>query len=121
MAIARFIDHSAFQVQNGRSDGLLAWLTENETRLLAAFPPALQWLGCYTEVIAGDSSGLWHLLIGADRYGALDDFVTTVRDPASDLGPLIGGLLSFFNLSNESKGGRWLYRAAPDVVVWENQ
>lgn len=120
MAVAHFIDHWEFTLKEGKTQQLLDWLQLHEEELAASFPPGCSWLGLFGEVIGGESAAGWHMLFGLDRYGALDALATTGRDPHTEFGRLSGELLSFFDQSNAARGGRWLYRAAPDIFVIGN-
>lgn len=121
MAVARFIDHRTFTLRDGQSAALQQWLTANEKALAASFPAGAQWLGAYAEVYGGETDSGWHVLFGLDSYAALDRTSAAGGDPGSEFGRLIGELLSFFDLSSSGHGGSSLYRAAPSVVVWENE
>jgi len=120
MAGTRFIDHRAYAVREGQAAALQAWLMQNEQQLAAAFPPGSQYLGLYAEIYGGEGPGYWHLLYGVESYGTLDITSATAADEETDLGRLVGELLSFFDLSPTAPGGSWLYRAASNAVVWEN-
>jgi len=119
MAVAAFIDHQVSMIREGQIHAFLAWLEANESRLAELMPAGSKWLGVYGEVIGGDSPGWWHTLLGLDNYGALDAVAEAVRDPNTELGRLINEMNDFFDPSNSSRNARWLYRAAPNIIVWE--
>lgn len=120
MAVARFIDHWEFTLKEGQSQGLLDWLRAHEQELAASMPAGTSWLGLFGEVIGGESGPGWHMLFGLDNYAALDTLADTGRDETSEFNRLTGELLSFFDLSQTARSGRWLYRAAPNIYVMEN-
>jgi hypothetical protein len=119
MAVAAFIDHWAVTIKNGRLKAFLDWLQKNEAGFAAGFPAGCRWLGMYGEVIGGENAHRWHMLLGLDSYGALDNLFEAVRDPKTEFGGLFADLQSYFDLTNEAKEARWLYRAAPTINVWE--
>lgn len=118
MAVAAFIDHWAMTLKDGQSAALFAWLERNESTFAAAFPEGSQWLGAYAEVIGGDSAGWWHVLIGHQNYGGLDAVADASRGQ-TEFGRLISELFGFFDQTGAARSARWLYRAAPNIVVWE--
>jgi hypothetical protein len=120
VAVAHFIDHWEFTLKDGKSRQLLDWLQHHEAELAASFPSGCSWLGLFGDVIAGESGPGWHMLYGLDTYGALDALASSGRDAHSEFGRLSRELLSFFDQSNAARGGRRLYRAAPDIFVIEN-
>jgi len=119
MAMAAFIDHWAMIAKDGESDALLEWLQKNEARLAAALPEGSQWLGLYGEVVGGEGPGWWHMLIGLEKYGTIDTVYEAARDPGSELGGLLADLFGYFDQTNQARGGRWLWRAAPYIKIWE--
>jgi hypothetical protein len=119
MAVAAFIDHWAMTLKERKSAALFAWLEQNETKFAQAFPQGSQWLGTYAEVIGGNSQGWWHLMIGHQNYAGLDVVADASRDPSSDFGRLITELFGFFDQTSAARSARWLYRAAPNIVIWE--
>jgi hypothetical protein len=119
MAMAAFIDHWAMTLKDGQSAALFAWLERNESKLAAAFPPGSQWLGTYAEVIGGNSQNWWHVMIGHQNYGGLDSVADASRDQKAEFGRLITELFGFFDQTSAARSARWLYRAAPNIVVWE--
>ncbi len=119
MAATRFMDHWHLIVRDGQADKMLEWLSKNEEPLAEAAPAGLQWIGLYGTVFGGRDWG-WHLFIGLDSYGAMDQLAAAGRDPGSDFGKLLTQLFSFFIMGDDAPGGRWLHRAAPDIVNWGN-
>jgi hypothetical protein len=117
MAATRFMDHWQLVLRDGQSDKMLAWLSRNEGRLAETTPAGLQWIGLYGTVFGGHDWG-WHLFIGLDSYAGMDQMAAAAGDPESEFAKLLTELFSFFDMSDDSPGGRWLHRAAPDIVDW---
>ena len=118
MAVAAFIDHWAMTLKDGQAAALFSWLERNEGMLAEAFPAGSQWLGTYAEVIGGNSSGWWHVMIGHQDYGGLDNVANASREN-SEFGRLMSELFGFFDQTGAARSARWLYRAAPNIVIWE--
>ena len=87
--------------------------------LAAAFPDGSRWLGLYGEVIGGESPDWFHMLLGLEKYGSIDAVYELARDPQTELGRLIADLFGFMDQTSRAPGGRWLWRAAPSMKVWE--
>jgi hypothetical protein len=113
------MDHWQLILRDGQSEKMLAWLTKNEGRLAETTPDGVQWIGLYGTVFGGHDWG-WHLFFGLDAYGAMDQFAVTAGDKKGEFAKLLAELFSFFDMGDDSPGGRWLHRAAPDIVGWGN-
>lgn len=118
MSVAPFIDHWTIQVNNDDVQKLKAWLVENEKSLAKSTPPGIKWLGLYAEIIGGNT-GRWHLLLGADRYGALDTL--SAADASSDFMRLVSELFGMFDTRSDVPGSRSLYRAAPNLATYDSE
>ena len=113
-----FIAEMGFDVKEGRTKDLQAWLQDNEAELAKECPPGIEYLGTYTAIYNPDTTlGSCRIYWRMDSYAAQDRFAAAMKD-GGRFAELIEEQTAFVDQRNEANWSSGLYKAIADASIW---
>jgi hypothetical protein len=113
-----FIAEFGFDVKKGKARDLQRWLSENESKLAAACPSGVEYIGTYTVVQTSEKrAGAYRQLLRLDSYGAQDTLAAAMKE-GGEFADLFEELSQFVDQEREADWSSGLYKAVTDASIW---
>jgi hypothetical protein len=113
-----FIVEEGFDVKKGQAQDFQRWLSENESKLAAACPSGVQYIGTYAVIVSSEKhSGQYRWLLRMESYGSQDTFAAAMSEGGVFAG-LVEGMTEFMDEDREADWSRGLYKAVTDTNFW---
>ncbi len=113
-----FIAEFGFDVKKGQAQDLQRWLSENESKIPAACPRGVEYIGTYAVVQTSEKhAGGFRQLFRLESYGSQDTMAAAMKEGGA-FASLIEGMSKFID---QDRGADWssgLYKAVTDASMW---
>jgi hypothetical protein len=112
-----FIAEYGFDIKQGQTQDFQRWLSENESKLAAACPSGVEYIGTYAVVSSSEKhSGGFRQFLRMESYGSQDTMAAALKEGGA-FSTLLGGMFQFID---RDKGADWcqsLYKAVTDLSL----
>jgi hypothetical protein len=116
----RFLQLNGFTVRGDRQVDFQRWVTENEGRIKAAYPPGSEYGGIYAAVFSSEKEvGEYFWIDILDSYAALDRSAADARDPDSAIATINAELNEFFEPDRHAPWSKILLKSVVDATVMD--
>jgi hypothetical protein len=113
-----FIAEFGFDVKQGRAKDFQQWLSENESKLAAACPSGVDYVGTYAVMYSSEkNAGGYRQLLSMDSYGSQDAFSAAMKE-GGEFASLIEEMTEFFDQDRDANWSNGLYKAVTDLSIW---
>jgi hypothetical protein len=113
-----FIAEFGFDVKKGQSRDLQRWLSENESKVAAACPSGIEYVGTYAVVWSSEKrSGGYRQLFRMESYGSQDTFAAAMQE-GGDFAKLMEEASQFVDQDREADWSNGLYKAVTATSFW---
>ena len=113
-----FIAEFGFDVKKGRAQDFQRWLSENDSKVAAACPSGVEYVGTYAVIYSSEKhSGGYRQLFRMESYGSQDTLAAAMKEGGA-FANLIEEMTEFFDQDREADWSNGLYKAVTDTSVW---
>ena len=113
-----FIAEFGFDVKKGRAQEFQRWMSENESKLAAACPSGVEYVGTYAVMYSSEKhAGAFRQLFRLENYGAQDVFAAAMKE-GGEFASLIEGATEFVDQEKDANWSNGLYKAVTDLSIW---
>jgi hypothetical protein len=113
-----FISQFGFDVKKGQAQDFQRWLSENESKVAAACPSGVEYVGTYAVMYSSEKhSGGYRQLFRLDSYGAQDAFAAAMKE-GGEFAKLVEEMTEFVDQEREADWSNGLYKAVTDASMW---
>ena len=113
-----FITEFGFDVKQGQARDFQGWLTENESKLAAACPSGVEYIGTYAVIYTSEKqAGAYRQLFRMESYGSQDTFAAAMKEGGT-FATLIDEMSKFGDQDREANWSSNLYKAVTDTSIW---
>lgn len=113
-----FIAEFGFDVKKGRAQDFQRWLSENESKVAAACPSGVEYVGTYAVIYSSEKhSGGYRQLLRMESYGSQDTLAAAMKEGGA-FANLIEEMTEFFDQDREADWSNGLYKAVTDTSLW---
>ncbi len=113
-----FIAEFGFDVKKGRAQDFQRWMSENESKLAAACPAGVEYVGTYAVMYSSEKhSGSFRQFFRMESYGSQDTFAAAMKDGGA-FAKLIEETSEFIDQDREADWSNGLYKAVTDISLW---
>jgi antibiotic biosynthesis monooxygenase (ABM) superfamily enzyme len=111
-----FIFELGFDVKQGKMREFQEWLSENESKLAAAYPSGVEYIGTFGVIFTSEkNTGGFRQFLRLDSYAAQDALAAAMRD--GDLGTLLAEGNEFIDHDRGADWSNGLYKAVTDLSM----
>ena len=111
-----FIAEFGFDLKKGRAQEFQRWMSENESKLAAACPSGIEYIGTYAVMYSSEKhAGAFRQLFRLENYGAQDIFAAAMKE-GGEFASLIEGASEFIDQEKDWSSG--LYKSVTDLSIW---
>ncbi len=113
-----FIAEFGFDVKKGQARDFQRWLSENESKLAAACPSGVEYIGTYAVVHTSEKhAGGYRQLLRLESYGSQDTLAAAMKEGGA-FADLFEELTQFIDQDREADWSSGLYKAVTDASIW---
>lgn len=113
-----FIAEFGFDVKKGRAQDFQRWLSENDSKVAAACPSGVEYVGTYAVIYSSEKhSGGYRQLFRMESYGSQDTLAAAMKEGGA-FANLIEEMTEFFDQDREADWSNGLYKAVADTSLW---
>jgi len=113
-----FIAEFGFDVNKGQSRDLQRWLSENESKVAAACPSGIEYIGTYAVIYTSEKrSGAYRQLFRMESYGSQDALAAAMKEGGT-FATLYEEMSRFVDEDREANWSSGLYKAVTDTSIW---
>src|SRR5262245_45146280 len=113
-----FIAEFGFDVKKGRAQEFQAWLSDNESKVSAACPSGVEYIGTYAVMYSSEKhSGGFRQFFRLDSYGAQDAMASAMKE-GGEFAKLVEAMSEFADQDREADWSNGLYKAVTDASMW---
>jgi hypothetical protein len=113
-----FIAEFGFDVKKGQAQDFQRWLSENESKIPAACPPGIEYIGTYAVVQTSEKhAGGFRQLFRMESYGSQDTMAAAMKE-GGDFADLIQEMSKFVDQDRDADWSSGLYKAVTDTSIW---
>src|SRR5262245_34405055 len=113
-----FIADFGFDVKKGRAQDFQRWLSEKESKVAAACPTGIEYVGTYAVMYSSEKhAGGFRQFFRLDSYGAQDRFAAAMKE-GGEFAQLIEQMSEFADQEKDAHWSNGLYKAVTDASMW---
>jgi hypothetical protein len=113
-----FIAEFGFDVKQGKAQEFQKWLAENESKIAAACPPGVEYVGTYAVIYTSEKhAGGFRQYLRLDSYGAQDLLAAAMKE-GGDFATLVDEVSQFVDQDRTADWSNGLYKAVTDTSFW---
>jgi hypothetical protein len=113
-----FIAEFGFDVKKGQAQDFQRWLSENESKIPAACPPGIEYIGTYAVIYSSEKhSGGYRQLLRMASYGSQDTLAAAMKEGGA-FATLLEGMTEFIDQDREANWSNGLFKAVTDTSIW---
>jgi hypothetical protein len=113
-----FIAEFGFDVKQGQAQDFQRWLSENESKIPAACPPGVEYIGTYAVVQTSEKhAGGYRQLLRLESYGSQDTLAAAMKEGGA-FANLIEEMTKFIDQDRAADWSSSLYKAVTDTSIW---
>ena len=113
-----FIAEYGFDVKKGQAQDFQRWLAENESKLAAACPQGIEYIGTYTVVQTSEKhAGGFRSLLRMESYGSQDTLAAAMKEGGA-YADLFVEMTKFIDQDRDADWSSNLYKAVTDASIW---
>ena len=113
-----FIAEFGFDVKKGRAQDFQRWMSENESKLAAACPSGIEYVGTYAVMYSSEKhSGAFRQFFRMESYGSQDTFAAAMKEGGA-FANLVEGMTEFVDQERDANWSNGLYKAVTDISLW---
>ena len=113
-----FIAEFGFDVKQGQAQDFQRWLSENESKIPAACPQGVEYIGTYAVVQTSEKhAGGFRQLFRMESYGSQDTMAAAMKEGGA-YANLIEEMSKFIDLGRDADWSSNLYKAVRDTSMW---
>ena len=116
-----FIAEYGFDVKKGQAQDFQRWLSENESKLAAACPKGIEYIGTYAVVQTSEKhTGGFRSLLRMESYGSQDTLAAAMKEG----GAYADLFMEMTKFIDQDRGADWssnLYKAVTDASIWGDE
>jgi hypothetical protein len=113
-----FIADFGFDLKKGRAQDFQRWLSENESKVAAACPSGVEYVGTYAVMYSSEKhAGGFRQFFRLDSYGAQDTFAAAMKE-GGEFAQLIEQMSEFVDQEKDAHWSNGLYKAVTDASMW---
>lgn len=113
-----FIAEFGFDVKKGQARDFQRWLSENESKVAAACPSGVEYVGTYTVIYSSEKhAGGYRQLLRMESYGSQDTLAAAMKEGGA-FANLIEEMNKFVDEDREADWSNGLYKAVTDASIW---
>jgi hypothetical protein len=113
-----FIADFGFDVKKGKAQDFQRWMSENESKLAAACPSGIEYVGTYAVMYSSEKqAGSFRQFFRMESYGSQDTFAAAMKEGGA-FAHLLEGMSEFVDQDREARWSNGLYKAVTDLSMW---
>ena len=113
-----FIAEFGFDVKQGKAREFQRWLSENESKIAAACPAGIEYIGTYAVIFSSEKhAGAYRQLLRLESYGSQDVLAAAMKEGGA-FADLVNGIGQFIDQDREADWSNGLYKAVTDTSIW---
>jgi hypothetical protein len=113
-----FIADFGFDVKKGRAQDFQRWLSENESKLAAACPSGVEYVGTYAVMYSSEKhAGSYRQFFRMESYGSQDTMAAAMKEGGA-FAKLIEETSEFVDQDREADWSNGLYKSVTDISLW---
>jgi hypothetical protein len=113
-----FIAEFGFDVKKGQAQDFQRWLSENESKIPAACPEGVEYIGTYAVVQTSEKhAGGYRQLLRLESYGSQDALAAAMKEGGA-FASLLEGMTKFIDNDRDADWSSSLYKAVTDTSMW---
>ena len=113
-----FIAEFGFDVRQGQARDFQRWLSENESKVAAACPSGVEYVGTYAVIFTSEKqSGGYRQLFRMESYGSQDVLAAAMKEGGA-FANLLNEMSEFVDQDREANWSNGLYKAVTDTSIW---
>jgi hypothetical protein len=107
-----------FDVKQGQARDFQRWLSENKSKLAAACPDGVEYIGTYSVIHSSEKhAGGYRQLLRLESYGSQDTLAAAMKD-GGDFASLFEEISRFVDQDRDADWSSGLYKAVTDASIW---
>ena len=113
-----FIAEFGFDVKKGQAQDFQRWLSENESKIPAACPAGIEYIGTYAVIYSSEKhAGGYRQLLRMENYGSQDALAAAMKEGGA-FANLLEAMTEFIDQDREADWSNGLYKAVTDTSIW---
>jgi hypothetical protein len=113
-----FMSEFGFSVKQGQARDFQRWLSENESKVSAACPSGVEYIGTYAVIYTSEKqSGAYRQFFRMESYGSQDTLAAAMKEGGA-FASLFEEMSKFVDQDREADWSNGLYKAVTDTSIW---
>jgi hypothetical protein len=116
-----FIAEYGYDVKKGQAQDFQRWLSENESKLAAAYPKGIEYIGTYAVVQTSEKhAGAFRSLLRMESYGSQDTLAAAMKEGGA-YADIFMEMTKFIDQDKDANWSSNLYKAVTDASIWSDE
>ena len=113
-----FIAEFGFDTKQGKAHEFQKWLAENESKLAAACPEGVEYVGTYAAIFSSEKhAGGYRQFLRMESYGAQDALAAAMKEGGT-FATLLDEMSEFVDQDRAADWSNGLFKAVTDTSFW---